>query len=263
MGINQSATEYNNLPVLDAVASMAGTHVGTTGAKFDQIDPNAQVGAIENAVETGAAKIGQIQEMREAVAIKAQSANDASFTDPGKGAPSGMTGQIMRAGAMLGLGFVAPPLAAAAAVVEGVKWAVSPVNQGVYEHAALVQGKSEFKEYSSSSKKEPDPATSYTDTAGDTYANGLKANTPAPKLQQRPDMAQNPYMEAAGRAVSGRSRQQLEKEMGGVQVAEQKLLDQVNAGKEAARDNFGVDSPAMKLQTKPMFGFSKGPGFFG
>jgi hypothetical protein len=255
------SSNYQSLPTIDAVASIAGTHLGTTGAKFDQIDPNAQVGAIENAIETGAGKLGQIQDIRQAVAMKADDPNNASLSGPVQGAPSGATAQILKAGAYLGLGFVVPPVAAAMAVVEGVKWATSSVNNGVHEHAALVSGPSSFKSFGTG-KRGDDPAAQYTDTSGDSYSNGIKTAAPAIQPQQRPGAAPNPYLGAAAEAVKGRDPNQLDKEMGGIVTAEKKLLDQVAAGQEAARDKFGVDSPALQVQ-KPTFSTGPRPGFFG
>lgn len=247
--INNSSTNYQNLPTIDAVASIANTHLGTTGTKFDQIDPNAQVGAIENAIETGAGKLNQVNDIRHAINVAQSSAPEASSSSLMGPQSSSATSQILKAGAYLGLGFVAPPVAAVAAAVE---WAVSPVQNGVYEHAALVSGPSSFKSFGATKKGE-DPAAQYTDVSGDTYTNGLKTTAPAVQpQQQRPGMAPNPYIGAAGKALQGRDPNQLDKELGGVVTAEKKLVDQVAAGQEAARDKFGVDNPEYKIQ-KPSF----------
>lgn len=251
--INNSTTNYQNLPTIDAAASIAGTHLGTTGAKFDQVDPNAKIGAIENAVETGVAKLDQAQEIRQAISMAQQSNPQPSGLEP-----SGATAQIMKAGAFLGLGFMAPPAAAVA------QWSPSPApatpNNGVYEHAALVSGPSSFKSYTGNAKKGDDPAAQYTDVSGDTYTNGLKTAAPAMAQQQQRPGGPNPYLGAAGKALEGRDPNQLDKELGGAVTAEKKLIDQVVAGQDAALKEFGVQGAKLEMP-KPVMPAANGLRF--
>ena len=238
---------YDNLPVIDALASATNNFVGAqAGPGVAAASMDMKPGAIVSSIEDAGEKLDTIGRLRD-MAVTALNDGPGQSSAP-LNSPQGMrqmvTESLIKLGVAAAVAAVVPAAGAAMAVGAAIGDGMSA---GMSGHAALGGAPSSFKV--SSSEGASKSKSSMPDEGGWQYG-GASAVSPA--LQ-----AQNPKIAPAqleaeqqtvNRVIASRDQKGVAQELGAISVAEQKLVMQINSAREVALKDFGVDSPDMLVQ---------------
>lgn len=247
---------------ISAVAAQLHVDIGANLQARNAIDTSkpfdvkAEAGASASAIVETGDKLDQVADIRQALTAQLGAEQKQSVGPDPSGGRGGVIGNVMKAGAALGLGFVlgGPAGAAvgmAAAIGDAAKFAAKAVaapagfEHAGLQHAILNPGASHFGSIKASSKDDgPDPAQSYTDSMGSTWNNGFRAMPGVtPQFSVRPNDPRYAadLMNAAGKVVGERGADEVAKELSGVTKIEQKLGMQMKSAVDRADDIFGTD----------------------
>ncbi len=256
----QQTKTYDNLPIVDALASATNNYVGVSGPAISAASADMKPTAIVDNIQDAGSKLDTIGRLK-GMAVDAINNGPDQSSAP-LNSPAGMRQMIAdnmaKLGLVAGLSMINPALGAAAAVgvsiEEGVGYGKAPV-----QTAALGGQPSSFRSAADSSSSKNNKNI-MPDEGG--WQWGQTAAPAAPEAQAKAARVPQSQLEseqiAVNDVVASRGREQSAKQLAGISTAEDKLVQKIQAARDLALKDFGVDSPDMIVQSSsPMFG--KGP----
>lgn len=248
MGVEQTKN-YDNLGLIDALASSTGNFVGTgSGPAISAAAPKMQANAITENIKDAGQKLDTIGRLRD-MAVTAVNEGGGESKAP-LNSPEGMRGMIasnlVKLGIAVTVGMINPAAGAAMGMGAAVSEGVTTSMQGA-QHAALGGAPTSFKVTSSADAGKSKSAMPDENgwQYGQTPAVSPALQASAPKMSATDLQAEQ---ETVNRVVASRGRDSVAEELGGMSTAEDKLLKKVKAARDLALEKFGIDSPDMIVQ---------------
>ena len=238
---------YENLPVIDALASATNNFVGVqAGPGVAAASADMKPGAIISSIQDAGAKLDTIGRLRD-MAVTALNEGPGQSSAP-LNTPQGMrqmvTQSLIKLGIAAGVAAAVPAAGAAMAVGAAIGDGMSA---GMTGHAALGGAPSSFKVSSSDGAKN---SKSYMPDEG-AWQYGATPSVSPVMQAKNPNMTPSQLeaeQQVVSRVIASRDQKGVVQELGAISVAEQKLVKQVNTAREVAFKEYGIDSPDLLVQ---------------